>query len=827
MTTQRNPLRWAFGLLAATCAAVALVAPFAPTAHADPQGDATAAIDQAWTAAGGDTSPLGPRAGGIYPAGAGFGQDFVNGAVFFSPATGARSVFGAILEKYRSLGGPADSDLGFPNIDEGPGRAPESRNVTFNGVDSPVIFWTPQTGAWVVRGILNTAWDRVGGSSGPLGVPVEDEVYAGGTISQRFAGGQLTYDTAARTWTTTPPELAGQLGDLQLPNDATSSIDVAWRVAGGQGGQLGAKDGAQYPVGDGAGQNFAGGKIFFSPETGAHVVSGTILEKYEAAGGPTGELGFPTANEVDGDIPGSRVSTFGAPDAPAIVWTPENGAIVVRGAMKAAWDKLGGSGGDLGVPLADQTGDDTITQNFSGGQVTWNSANNTFSTQPPELAEQLTGLDVPQQTAPSAPATPPAAAETDNEDNGTGSGFVWRSWYLWVLIPLAVLIVASLLALLVTRLRRSRQQSVDAPSGPVVAERFDDEDYENPSSVARDDDDAAPDWTSTAGDRDSGPTPLFGGAEPDDTDYLSSRPPWASRDSGPRPWSEPVIPTAGVPANVAGPDLFTHHGAHEVAEDFSADIDETDPDSVDTAPTAVQSDEDEHSGRHAAVGVDDSSSDSSSQWSADDDSYVPGPNSLFAPVYGAVPPPISADVDEHGEEQARDVAPGSDYADVYAEEDRAEEDRAQEDRAEEDYVEADYAKEDYAEEVDRDEAVADEPVETFSDYSPPTYSPPTYSSPSYPPPLYSQPEYSQPSYSAPESAQPESLWSEAEPEVAPPAIHLPLDDPDEAPEGYPVKGSMRTGTYHTPDSGSYDVTVAEIWFASAELAEANGFNRAE
>ena len=38
---------------------------------------------------------------------------------------------------------------------------------------------------------------------------------------------------------------------------------------------------------------------------------------------------------------------------------------------------------------------------------------------------------------------------------------------------------------------------------------------------------------------------------------------------------------------------------------------------------------------------------------------------------------------------------------------------------------------------------------------------------------------------------------------------------------------MRTGTYHSPGSDSYDVTVAEIWFASEELAEANGFTRAE
>ncbi len=72
--------------------------------------------------------------------------------MFFTPATGAHFMQGAILEKYESLGGPADSDLGFPTIDEGPGRAPDSRNTTLSAADNPVIFWTPATGARVVRG---------------------------------------------------------------------------------------------------------------------------------------------------------------------------------------------------------------------------------------------------------------------------------------------------------------------------------------------------------------------------------------------------------------------------------------------------------------------------------------------------------------------------------------------------------------------------------------------------------------------------------------------------------------------------------------------------
>lgn len=793
MTTQRNPVRWAFGVLAVMCTAVAFVVPTAPVAHADPQGDAVAAIDAAWVAAGGDTSPLGPKVGAIYPAGVGFGQDFATGAMFFSPTSGARSMFGAILDKYRAVGGPADSGLGFPNIDEGPGRAPESRNVTFDSPEGAVIFWTPATGAWVVRGVINAAWDRLGGSSGPLGVPTGDETYSGETISQTFSGGQITYDTAAKTFTTTPPELAGQLADLPLPDDATTAINQAWRVAGGPGGQLGAKVGDQYPVGDGgAGQDFNGGKIFYSADTGAHVVSGSILEKYEEAGGPTGELGFPVANETDGDVPGSRVSVFGADGEPAIVWTPEHGAVIVRGPMKAAWDELGGSGGDLGVPIADQTGEDTVTQNFSGGQVTYNSSNNTFSTQPPELAERLSGLELSQAPAPTTSASP--AAPAAGEDSGAESGSGWKSWYLWVIIAVVALVLVGLVGFLVARQRRNTDPFAPQEGGydPATADDRDDFDrggFDRSEFDAvpdgRDDEERAP-WTSAPPVQISGPS-AFGdtGADTDDTEYLSAQPPpWSKREPSTTPWGESGAPAAGESDPVSGPALFTHHGVHET-EDF--EVDEEDPDDVDTAPTRVQSDPDEpSSGRHAAIAAEESRP----PWLTDADYVPPAPNSLFAPVYGAPPPPASAPVEESAED---DDEYDRSYYESYSSPEYP------------DYEESEYSGAAEAEPVEAESgqaAVEDE-----------------------------APEHDESEYARQDYAQPEELGTAAASPTdfssPPPAIHLPLADPDEAPEGYPIKGSMRTGTYHSPGSDSYDVTVAEIWFASEELAESNGFTRAE
>ena len=47
-----------------------------------------------------------------------------------------------------------------------------------------------------------------------------------------------------------------------------------------------------------------------------------------------------------------------------------------------------------------------------------------------------------------------------------------------------------------------------------------------------------------------------------------------------------------------------------------------------------------------------------------------------------------------------------------------------------------------------------------------------------------------------------------------------------APKGFDVKGNEDSMKYHLPDSQWYDATVAEVWFDTAESAEAAGFTQA-
>lgn len=45
------------------------------------------------------------------------------------------------------------------------------------------------------------------------------------------------------------------------------------------------------------------------------------------------------------------------------------------------------------------------------------------------------------------------------------------------------------------------------------------------------------------------------------------------------------------------------------------------------------------------------------------------------------------------------------------------------------------------------------------------------------------------------------------------------------PEGFPIKGNADSMLFHTPDSPHYERTVAEVYFASEDAAEAAGFSK--
>jgi uncharacterized protein with LGFP repeats len=727
-------------LVSLTTTALAAALLLAPVATASPIGDAEAAMMAAWDKAGGATSPLGARKGDVYPVGDGFVLDFDGGKMFFTPDTGAKFAYGPVLDKYESLGGPAGSDLGFPSITEVPGLSgPDSRVITFSASDKPVIFWTPEHGAFVVRGAINAAWDKLGSSGGVLGVPVGDETYSGEVSSQKFSGGQVSWNRQTKQFSTEPPALGDQLKGLQVAIDPTAAINMAWRAAGGPNGPLGAKQGGQYPIGgDGIVQNFAGGKVFFTPATGANAVETDILAKYESLGGPVGsELGFPTANESDGGIgPSSRISTFSAADKPVIFWTPDHGTFVVRGAMKAAWDKLRAPAGKLGAPVGDQTVDgDVISQQFTGGKISWNRAKNTFSTDPSNLAPLLSGLQVSGQNQPSNSAMPSHPKR-----------FTFHWWWLMAAIPVLVLLVLSVWVVFVWRRRRP------APEAAVYApEHGVDLGYE-----------AAPDGPWGHDDAD-GATEHF------------------ALDGPHHPEDEPLA-AAGTAARVS----WQRQGPAEDEYGFEDD----DPDAVDTDSLPVVSEDMLAEANYPDVEAD-------YAHYADAVPEVAGYEAVDDAAYADVDP-SDADYSEAGYPDIAvphtapdsDVAAGAlgladdEYFDLAAPDAPADAEPAEVTAPEIDVAGAVVSS-----------AVASEIPQKAGRHA---------------------------AVNAEEDPDEELAGPDGRP-----TIHLPLDDPYQVPEGYPIKASARFGLYYTPGSDLYQDTLAEIWLSSEQVAQANGFIKAD
>ncbi len=122
----------------------------------------------------------------------GRGSFFQGGAVYWTPSTGAHEVHGAIFAKWRSMG-LERSVLGYPVTDEfsmpdGVGRA-----SFFQG---GAIYWTPATGAHEVHGAILSTWGAMGWERSPLGYPISDEYDVNAGRQSDFQGGFLRWTAA-------------------------------------------------------------------------------------------------------------------------------------------------------------------------------------------------------------------------------------------------------------------------------------------------------------------------------------------------------------------------------------------------------------------------------------------------------------------------------------------------------------------------------------------------------------------------------------------------------------------------------------------------------
>jgi len=105
------------------------------------------------------------------PIGAGRFNNFQYGSISWTPQTGANAVYGAIGQKWAALGREG-SFLGFPVTDE---TGTPDGHGRYNHFQGGSIYWTPQTGAQEVHGLIRAKWAALGWERSFLGYPLTDE----------------------------------------------------------------------------------------------------------------------------------------------------------------------------------------------------------------------------------------------------------------------------------------------------------------------------------------------------------------------------------------------------------------------------------------------------------------------------------------------------------------------------------------------------------------------------------------------------------------------------------------------------------------------------
>jgi len=142
--------------------------------------DAWAALGKEWGRAGYPKSSEIPIAGGVY-------QEFENGRIYWSAATGARFVptaFAAALSSFPWLGFPTSESL---------------CGLVGGGcyqVFQTGTLYSSSNGVWPVRGGIRDAWRSLGSEWGVAGYPKSHEIAADGGVYQEFEGGRMTWTPA-------------------------------------------------------------------------------------------------------------------------------------------------------------------------------------------------------------------------------------------------------------------------------------------------------------------------------------------------------------------------------------------------------------------------------------------------------------------------------------------------------------------------------------------------------------------------------------------------------------------------------------------------------
>lgn len=200
-----------------------------------------------------------------------------------------------------------------------------------------------------------------------LGIPAQVNYRPSGTHSWPYWQFELH-----QLW----PQLANAIGvEVEKPACGTSGEIGATAAANGW---IGDCITPEYSVAGGLAQDFRNGRIYFTSGTGAQPVAGRIAGAYMNTGAAAGPLGFPRTPELGTPDGRGRFNHF---QNGSIYWTPQTGAHPVSGDILAEWSAQGWESGPLGYPTADEIatpGKPGKVQGFEIGAM-YSSANGTHA----------------------------------------------------------------------------------------------------------------------------------------------------------------------------------------------------------------------------------------------------------------------------------------------------------------------------------------------------------------------------------------------------------------------------------------------------------------
>lgn len=313
---------------------------------------------------------------------------FDHGSIYWSAATGAQALRGAIDWRYRELGGTA-GPLRYPRT--------EHRRISDDGemvrFERGTIYFFEGIGARGVTGRSDGRYRQLGTQDGVLGRPTSStgDSERGWRVTN-FEEGRIHESPGGHAAELHGPVLAhheelGGIGGSGLghavgrPRTRSGVIDQRFEhgvIAGPDDGQVHAVRGpiaeryveldlAAGPWGvpvadqvavestDGEMVEFAEVTVYASPGTGVRALTGPVLERYLDEDGPRGDLGFPTS-DLFTDRFGQQRATF---EHGAIAFDPAAGSSrVLHARTTRSRDQLPAGSGDTPARRTTRSADD-------------------------------------------------------------------------------------------------------------------------------------------------------------------------------------------------------------------------------------------------------------------------------------------------------------------------------------------------------------------------------------------------------------------------------------------------------------------------------------